>query len=364
MRIKDLDMRKIKFLSIIVLFPIIVIAFILFQFKGRSNKTKEEVTEKSQFNSNLPSPQIDSKDKNKLELYMQAKQDSLEREKLLQKPEFPLDKDTSSKISAKASLLAQEEKMNVQLDKIMHEINPDISHKPNRPVYNSASSHDVERLERLLSEVHERPQDTDPEMQQLDKMLDKIIKIQEPGDESKTETDSLPTPVNISTLANAPSAGFFSLEKEQAELTVQKAAIKAIINEEQTVQDGSTIKLRLQQDVFVNQIKIPAGHLIFGICRLANERLIVAVSSIAYNNTIFPIKLNVYDKDGLPGIYIPGAITRNEAKRGIDQSIQTFDPSLQAKMATAGIESLKNLLSKKARSVRATVKSGHEIYLQ
>ncbi|MBK6993326.1 MAG: conjugative transposon protein TraM [Chitinophagaceae bacterium] len=38
---------------------------------------------------------------------------------------------------------------------------------------------------------------------------------------------------------------------------------------------------------------------------LNNERLEAEINSIRYGNSLFPVKLEIYDMDGLPGIYIP-----------------------------------------------------------
>lgn len=46
--------------------------------------------------------------------------------------------------------------------------------------------------------------------------------------------------------------------------------------------------------------------MVSGLVSLENERLQVEISSIRYNNSLFPVKLEVYDMDGLAGIYIPG----------------------------------------------------------
>ncbi len=63
------------------------------------------------------------------------------------------------------------------------------------------------------------------------------------------------------------------------------------------------------QDIFINGVTIPKDNFVFGIVSLNDERLEVEINTIRNNNSIFPVSLEVYDMDGLPGIYIPGAIT-------------------------------------------------------
>jgi hypothetical protein len=79
--------------------------------------------------------------------------------------------------------------------------------------------------------------------------------------------------------------------------------------------------------------------------------------------------MEVYDMDGLAGIYIPGAISRDVAKQSTDNALQSvalgsLDPSLGAQAASAGIETAKNLLSKKVKLVKVQVKAGYRILLK
>ena len=72
--------------------------------------------------------------------------------------------------------------------------------------------------------------------------------------------------------------------------------------------------------------------------------------------------------DGLPGIYIPGAISRDVAKQSADNSLQllelsTMDPSLKAQAATASINTAKSLLSKKVKLVKVLVKAGYKVLI-
>src|SRR5206468_3805783 len=106
--------------------------------------------------------------------------------------------------------------------------------------------------------------------------------------------------------------------------------------------------------------RIPANNFIYGTCNVNNERLHVQLTSAVANNEIYPIALKVFDIDGLEGIFVPGAITRDVAKEGISQGIGgmgigSLDPSLGAQAAAAGIQTAKSLLSRKVKAVVVTV---------
>ena len=97
--------------------------------------------------------------------------------------------------------------------------------------------------------------------------------------------------------------------------------------------------------------------------------MMISIESIRYRSALFPVELSAYDADGMQGIYIPGAITRDVAKQSGERAIQSFglgtlDPSLGAQAASAGIETARSLLSKKVKLVKVTVKAGYRVWLK
>jgi conjugative transposon TraM protein len=102
---------------------------------------------------------------------------------------------------------------------------------------------------------------------------------------------------------------------------------------------------------------------------MSNERLKISITSVRSGNAILPVALEVFDMDGLAGIYIPGSINRDVAKESADNAVNSMgltslDPSIGAQAATAGIEAAKTLISKKVRLVKVTLPAGYTIFLQ
>lgn len=129
------------------------------------------------------------------------------------------------------------------------------------------------------------------------------------------------------------------------------------------------MKLRLLNEVFINGNLIPKDNFVFGAASLNGERLIIKINSIRYNSSLYPVDLSVCDMDGLDGIYIPGAITRDVAKESADRAVQrigltTLDPSLKIQAASAGIEAAKSLFSKKEKLIKVMVKAGCQVLLR
>lgn len=144
----------------------------------------------------------------------------------------------------------------------------------------------------------------------------------------------------------------------------------AVVHSTQTIVSGAIVKLRLLQDIYIRGQRIPANSFIYGPATITGERITVQLTNVAYAEKIFPIALKVYDAaDGLEGIYVPGMITRDIVKENMSQGVSgltlgTLDPSLGAQAASAGIETARNLLSRKIRLVKATLKEGHLVILR
>ncbi len=271
---------------------------------------------------------------------------------------------------------------------VTQEALPDTEDDPGRKITGEGpfpvNTADVDRLEQMMQAMSQQAE-PDPEIRQLNGMLEKILDIQHPdrvqeklrqvsetrrGEvfavSTRTSDDTVTLLDNGQATGNQVS-GFYTLEEAILEDT--QNAIQAVIHETQTIVNGSIVKLRLVNDVLINGVRIPKDNFLFGTASLSGERLSVRINSIRYNNSLFPVELAVYDMDGLAGIYIPGAITRDVAKQSADRSLQTLgmttlDASLEAQMASAGIETAKTLLSKKVRLIKVVVKAGYQVLLR
>ncbi len=266
------------------------------------------------------------------------------------------------------------------------------------PVEHEQFSEDVGKLEGMM-EMMAASDEPDPEMGQMGTMLDKILDIQHPERvkerlreqsiqhkeqvfsvraESEDNAVSLmgspstQLPVRIDSISKAiaimPVNGFYGLEEESF-MQVEDNAIPAVIHETQELVAGSTVKLRLTNDIFINGQLIPKDHFIYGTVAINEERLTIEINSVRLGNSLFPVAMSVYDLDGMEGLYIPGAIARDAAKQSSDQGLQSMqfmsmDQTLAAQAAGAGIEAAKGLFSKKVKLIKVTVKAGYQVLLK
>jgi conjugative transposon TraM protein len=273
------------------------------------------------------------------------------------------------------------------------------------PIRNEHLSGDVDRLEKMMQLMTDNDIN-DPEMQQIEGLIDKILDLQHPerirnriGEEQHLQHEQqnifsveparddndisfVETPVvglsdlpevkdpsigayPIRTIAN----GFYGLDDGISPGLEALGSIQAAIHNTQTVVAGSTIKMRLLTDITINGQLMQKDQFIYGTCAINGERLTISVNSIRDENALLPVSLTVHDLDGMEGIYIPGAITRDVARQAADQSVQdiqlySMDNSLGVQAATAGIEAAKGLFSKKAKLIKVTVKAGYQVLLR
>lgn len=271
-------------------------------------------------------------------------------------------------------------------------------------VVSGVPASDIERLEKMMALTkEERVMAGGGEMAELKEMLNTILDIQHPerveerlkrtsGERPRQvfsverpveelitamdvpgdfgtlleafEPDSIPASISALVGQNR----FYGLS-DGAPDAADQHAIRAVVHEDQTLVSGATVKLRLLEPVFIAGCRVPAGQFVYGQATLNGERLQVSIASVGYGDRILPVSLVVYDMDGMAGINIPGAITRDVAKRSAAQSMQglgsvnSLSPSAGAQAVTAGLQMAQNLVGKTAKLVRVTVNAGYGVLL-
>ena len=415
---------KSKKFKTLLVFPLLLLPFITLAFwslgggKGTQTNNKPAIS-KDGLNLDLPSANIkDDSKEDKLTFYEKAKEaeekiqedsekdslyksaDSNSLDKIISNsaskydpsPKDPYTGLNTSPVHSVKYKDATEDKIMNRLQQLQQEINKPQASNSSKDELTGAESgkvnmgSDVDRLEGMMKMLHDK-QEGDPEMEKLGGMLDKILDIQYPQrvkdriQEKSMQQKEIVFPVlrtsnkiNNSLLSSDTNGkknnvrnGFYGLS-EKKEIDETPNAVEAVVNETQTLVNGSVVKFRLLNDVYINGILIPKDNFLFGVASLDGERSNIEINTIRYNNSIFPVKLNVYDLDGISGINIPGAVTRDVAKQSADNSIQgmeltSLNPSLAVQATTAGINTAKSLLSKKVKLVKVTVKAGYKVLL-
>jgi conjugative transposon TraM protein len=267
------------------------------------------------------------------------------------------------------------------------------------------ASEDLDRLEKMM-EMMNTPGETDPEMSQLEGMLEKILDIQHPERvkeklrEQSIQQGKRVFPVRATSpqatislletsgvgrfegkmnkidwdssdvaLETQPPIGFYGLRDKTTTDPATGNAVEAVVHDTQILTAGSTVRLRLLEDSYIGGHLIPKNQFVYGTCSLSDERLSISILSVRYGSSLLPVALRVYDLDGLPGLYVPGSITREAVGQSSDRTVSgldlpSLDPSLGAQAAQAGVGLVKGLWSKKAKALRVTVKAGYRVLLK
>jgi len=335
-----LKKRKFLFSAPLVAFPILCALFN--GLEGGKDALKKEAPSSKGFNTQLPGARFDKQHKQdtKLDAYQQADADSERRREYLQKdPYQSKGTDTIQKSAPPAASALPEDPRANELLKKLDQLKQLTHPSPLTP--SALPSHKIHVPRSIDSE------ENDPQLEKLNGMLDKIIRIQHPAQ---------PDPSDGATGSN----NFMDTSSN---------SLPGVVAEDQVIVAGATIALRLTTAASINGVILPKDQLVYGVVSISNDRMLIHISSIRNKASIYSTALQVYDMDGLPGIHIPGSLGRETAKQSADQGINgvnitNYDPSLGAQAANAGIQAARTLLSRKVRLVRVTVHGGYQVLLR
>lgn len=222
-----------------------------------------------------------------------------------------------------------------------------------------------------------------PEMQQMEALLERILDIQHPERLKGQATDQPQEPPPAQALAGSkqaaitllgasqpPAVGFHDLQPSPQLLQEGGNTVEAVIPTTQTLTSGALVRLRLVEDLQLEDRLVPRGSLLYGTCRLRGERLTIEITSVLSDKTTLAVALTAYDLDGQDGLFIPGAngreVARQGAGRALQQSLQlpSLSPSVGAQATGAGIAAARDMLSRQTRQVKVTLKAGHRLLLR
>ena len=91
--------------------------------------------------------------------------------------------------------------------------------------------------------------------------------------------------------------------------------IKAIIDENVKATDGSRVRLRLLDDVEINEHVVKRGSYLYAtMSGFSSQRVKGSINSIMVDDELVKVNLSLYDTDGLEGLYVPSSQFRETSK--------------------------------------------------
>lgn len=153
----------------------------------------------------------------------------------------------------------------------------------------------------------------------------------------------------------------------------QGSFIKAIIDEGITGSSGSRIRIRILESIMAGNSLIPKGTYMYAVINgFSEQRVTFLISSIMLNGKILPVNLDVYDLDGLRGLYVPESAFRDFTREMGSSSLQGMNMSSsssqdQSQFLMSGVQkmlqSTSQAVAKAINKNKAKIKYSTNIYL-
>jgi len=187
--------------------------------------------------------------------------------------------------------------------------------------------------------------------------------------QAKAEAAKAADKTLVVTKAAANSSDFNTVMPEK-----DRDFIKVVIDEGLTGYAGSRIRLRLLDDLQAGPYLIKKGTYLYAlITGFTGQRVTLSVKSIVYQDKILPVKLEVYDLDGLEGLYVPESAFRDFTKDLGTNTVQgvTIDDSGSGSVASQFMmstvdkvfESTSSAIAGIIRKNKAKIKYNSYLYL-
>lgn len=137
--------------------------------------------------------------------------------------------------------------------------------------------------------------------------------------------------------------------------------IKAIIDENIKAVDGSRVRLRLLDDVEINETVVRSGSYLYAtMSGFSSQRVKGTINSVLVNDEIIKVSLSLYDTDGLEGLYVPSSSFRETAK---DVASGAFSNSMNMNTGSNGnsltqwgMQAIQNAYQKTSNAISKNIK--------
>lgn len=181
----------------------------------------------------------------------------------------------------------------------------------------------------------------------------------EASDKKKTDDDE---PQEVVKKVKVTSDYFNTLCDNDKETSL----IKAIIDENIKAVDGSRVRLRLLDDIEINDIVVPKGSYLYAtMSGFGSQRVKGNVQSIMVDDDIVKVSLALYDTDGLEGLYVPSSQFRETTKDvgsgalSNTSSLTNSSTTSGNSLATWGAQTITNAVQKTSNAISKAIKKNN-----
>lgn len=137
--------------------------------------------------------------------------------------------------------------------------------------------------------------------------------------------------------------------------------IQAIIDEDIKAVDGSRVRLRLLDDVEINECVVKRGTYLYAtVSGFSSGRVKGNINSILVNDELVKVSLALYDTDGMEGLHVPNSQFRETSKE-VASSAMSGNMSMNTgttgnSLAQWGMQAVNNAYQKTSNAISKAIK--------
>jgi len=137
--------------------------------------------------------------------------------------------------------------------------------------------------------------------------------------------------------------------------------IQAIIDENIKAVDGSRVRLRLLDDVEIDEHIVKRGSYLYAIMNgFSSGRVKGSINSILVNDELVKVSLSLYDTDGLEGLYVPNSQFRETGKDVVSGAVtgnmNMNTASSGNSLSQWGMQAIQNAYQKTSSAIGKAIK--------
>ena len=137
--------------------------------------------------------------------------------------------------------------------------------------------------------------------------------------------------------------------------------IQAIIDEDIKAVDGSRVRLRLLDDIEINESVVKRGTYLYAtVSGFSSGRVKGNISSILVDYELVKVSLSLYDTDGMEGLYVPNSQFRETSKDvasgAMSGSMSMNTGTYGNSLAQWGMQAVNNAYQKTSNAISKAIK--------
>ncbi len=149
---------------------------------------------------------------------------------------------------------------------------------------------------------------------------------------------------------------FTSAPAQNQPLAIRDSTIYAVVDGDQVVKVHSRLRMRLNQDLILNDLRIPKNTPVYGFVDLAPNRVLIDIENIDHH----PVDLKAFDlQDGSEGIYVENGFREEAANELVGDIVE--DINIPSVPQVAG---LTKIFQRNNRNVKVTVLNNYTLILK